>query len=98
MLGLRTKENNSFKKFFEKVQDKASSLDSVFFLDFGECQDLQVNNMEVDTLFGWLIPNDKVSLFEKEFLSSRKIDDSWDDFCIWVIPEIKDKDVQIKFM
>lgn len=54
--------------------------------------------MEVDTLFGWLIPNDKVSLFEKDFLSAKKIDDIWDDFCIWVIPEIKDNDLQIKFM
>lgn len=32
MLGLRTKENDRFKNFFEKVQEKASSLDSVFFL------------------------------------------------------------------
>lgn len=60
MLGLRTQENNEFIKFFELVQAEANKLNKVFFLDFGQCEDVQFNGMEVDSLYGWLIPKKKL--------------------------------------
>ena len=57
MQGLRTQENNEFIKFFKLVQDEVKKLNKVFFLDFGQCNDILFSGMEVDSLFGWLIPN-----------------------------------------
>ena len=47
MLGLRTQENNKFINFFKLVQDEASKANKVFFLDFGECEDIDFMDMEV---------------------------------------------------
>lgn len=35
--------------------------------------------MELDRLFGWLIPNDLENVFEKDFIG-RKVGTNWDDF------------------
>ena len=36
MQGLRTQENQKFKKFFEQVQNEAAKRNSIFFLDCGQ--------------------------------------------------------------
>ena len=96
MLGLRTQENNKFIKFFKLVQDEASKANKVFFLDFGECEDIEFKDMEVDSLFGWLIPKEMVDKFKDEF-EKEKVLSKWDDYCVWVIPEIKDYKLNIIF-
>ncbi len=96
MQGLRTKENNKFLKFFSIVQEKAKEQNSVFFMDFGQCDDIDFKDMELDTLFGWLIPNDKVDNFERVYLTS-KVDDRWNDFCVWVTPNIENDHISVTF-
>ncbi|MEB3429710.1 hypothetical protein VLK81_06740 [Citroniella saccharovorans] len=96
MLGLRTQENNEFIKFFELVQAEANKLNKVFFLDFGQCEDVQFNGMEVDSLYGWLIPKEEVETFNKEFINKINLS-KWNDYCAWVIPNIINEKLNIVF-
>ncbi|UHR03308.1 hypothetical protein LV469_03170 [Peptoniphilus sp. GNH] len=96
MLGLRTQENNEFIKFFESVQDEANKLNKVFFLDFGQCEDISFNGMEVDSLYGWLIPKEEVETFNKEFIDKSNLS-KWDDYCAWAIPSIANGKLNIVF-
>lgn len=96
MLGLRTQENNEFIKFFKLVQDEAKKLNKVFFLDFGQCDDIPFSGMEVDSLFGWLIPKEKVEEFNSKFMKEINLS-KWDEYCAWVIPDIRDDNLDIVF-
>lgn len=96
MRGLRTKENDNFKIFFEKVQDAANKEGKVFFLDFGECKDISYKDMEIDELFGWLINKDFAEEFESYFLSNQ-VSNKWDAYCVWVIPKIVSEELIINF-
>ena len=80
MQGLRTRENEKFMRFFALVQKEAEKLGKVFFLDFGQCDDIQFKDMEVDTLFGWLIPKENANDFEKVFLNGEILK-PWDQYC-----------------
>ena len=55
MVGLRTQENMKFLAFFKLVQEAASELNSVFFLDSGEGNLFKDDNIECEDLSGWLI-------------------------------------------
>lgn len=96
MLGLRTQENNEFIKFFEIVQNEAEKLNKVFFLDFGQCDDILFKGMEVDSLFGWLIPNEVVEEFNEDFIKDVNLS-KWDEYNSWVIPDIRDNKLNIVF-
>lgn len=96
MLGLRTKENNKFLEFFKRVQEEAKKKDRVFFMDFGQCKDISFEDMEIDDLFGWLIPLDQVNSFNKEF-KENNISDKWDDFIIWCESKLVDGNLKIEF-
>lgn len=96
MLGLRTQENSKFLEFFKLVQIEAKKLNSYFFVDFGQCDDTYFEDMEIDRLFGWLIPEKYIDTFNKEFTKS-KVNEKWDMYCSWVIPEITDNKLNIKF-
>lgn len=96
MLGLRTQESNEFIKFFKLVQDEAKKLNKVFFLDFGQCDDMPFNGMEVDSLFGWLIPNEDVEKFNAEFIKEINLS-KWDEYSTWVTPNIIDDKLNIVF-
>lgn len=96
MQGLRTEENDRFLRYFEVVQAKAKEENFVFFMDFGQCDDIAFKDMELDCLFGWLIPNEMADNFEN--LNLRlKVDDRWDDFCVWVTPNIENGKLSIIF-
>lgn len=96
MLGLRTVENERFLNYFKLVQAKAKDFDKVFFLDFGQCEDLIVGDMEVDTLFGWLIPTENVDEFNKDFLMNNYLS-RWEYYSTWVIADIDSEGVKISF-
>lgn len=96
MLGLRTSENHNFINYFNLVQAKASELDKVFFLDFGQCDGFIFDGMEIDTLFGWLIPYSKVDQFNEDFIDDKDLSD-WNDYSVWVNPEIGEKGIEINF-
>lgn len=96
MLGLRTKEDKKFIGFFKLVQKEAERNGFVFFLDFGECNDIPFNDMIIDELFGWKIPAEKAEEFEKVF-NSRENTLKWDKYCSWVIPKINNDNLIINF-
>ncbi len=85
MRGLRKKEDAEFERFFEKVQEFATELDSVFFLDCGEGRDITVDNMAGEDMSGWLIPASSADAFEKDWKSGKNME-RWNDcfrFAIW---------------
>ncbi len=96
MLGLRTQENSEFIKFFKLVQDEAKKLNKVFFLDFGQCDDIEFKGMEVDSLFGWLIPDEDVEKFNTEFIKKSNLS-KWDEYSTWAIPRIIDNKLNVVF-
>lgn len=96
MLGLRTQENKEFISYFELVQQRAKNINSVFFLDFGQCDDVRFKNMELDRLFGWLIPKRYVYQFNNDF-ENNDIDEKWDKYCMWAIPEVVNDRVYVHF-
>lgn len=84
MKGLRTQETNKFKKFFSIVQDAAGKKNSVFFLDAGDGNDFETDNLEGENLMGWLVPEEKLSDFEKEW-NKNDVSDEWSDCYVWAI-------------
>ena len=94
MQGLRTREDERFVEFFNLVQKEARKKNCVFFLDFGECKDIEFKNMIIDDLFGWLIPQGKADNFETLF-NNEKISREWDRYCCWVLPNIEDGKLSI---
>lgn len=97
MQGLRTQENSRFIRFFEEVQLEAKRNNSIFFLNFGMCEDIPFKDMEIDTLFGWLIPIEAEEIFEKCFLN-WEVPDIWTSFLCWVEPTIINNKLQIAFI
>lgn len=79
MKGLRTQEAKKFVKFFSLVQDKALENNSVFFLDSGDGNELETDNLECESLQGWLVPFDKVNDFEKVWDKNAE-DDEWIEY------------------
>lgn len=96
MRGLRTKENNAFKRFIEEVQKQASLEEKVFFLDFGECKDIVFKDMIIDELFGWLVPFNIATEFEKNFLAQDNLE-AFSEFCVWCIPRTINNELTITF-
>ena len=96
MRGLRTKENEKFMRYFALVQEEAGRIGKVFFLDFGQCDDIQYRDIGMDTLFGWLISEENAATFEKLFLDGS-IPESWNSDCCWVIPKTTGEKLEILF-
>ncbi len=96
MKGLRTSETEKFLKFFNKVQELANVESKVFFLDFGECKQVKYEDMEVDILFGWLIPQELSDDFEKLYIINR-IEEKWNEFYSLVDFKIKGNSLNIIF-
>lgn len=97
MKGLKTQENNKFKKFFEIVQGKAKSMNKVFFLDCGEGRELITADFEVEDLSGWLIPLEQADEFEKVWLSNNNLD-KWSDNIVFAIWNSRvDSEIEIEF-
>ncbi|MDD6599210.1 MAG: hypothetical protein PUE98_01935 [Galactobacillus timonensis] len=77
MLGLRKQEDEPFMRFMTIVQKYASKKHCVFFLDAALGDDIAMGNVEGDNCTGWLIPNDKVELFNELFKSDNIDDSKW---------------------
>lgn len=56
----------------------------IFFLDCGEENCFENDNIECENLTGWLIDIDKSNEFEVIFKSFSNIDDAWDDYLAFV--------------
>lgn len=81
MRGLRTQESSKFEAFFSIVQDVAGKDGKVFFLDAGDGNEFDNNDMEGENMFGWLVPEDKADKFEEEFQDFADLSE-WDDFYV----------------
>ena len=78
MRGLRTNEGAKFEKYFYIVQEEAKKLGGVFFSETGEGRDLDLEDIEVCDLGGWLVPFDQADEFEALYLG-RKDKEIWDN-------------------
>ena len=83
MLGLKTQETKKFEKFMELVQKTAADEDKVFFLDAGDGNEFETDEMEGEELTGWLIPSSKVDAFTSVW-EADEVDDDWIDFFVFV--------------
>lgn len=95
MEGLRSQEKNKFIKFFAIVQDAAKKKGCVFFLDAGDGREFETDTIEGEDLMGWLIPEEKVPDFTKEW-EAGDVSDEWSDFYKWAIWDNPEKPT-IKF-
>ena len=71
--------------FIELVNTAALQRGCEFFVSNGEGRDFETDNLIGEDLFGWLIPVEQVSAFQKEF-ETNTISDRWTDhmrFAIW---------------
>ena len=88
---------DKFDIFFEKVQNAAKVAQGKFFVQSAEGRDFETEEMEGEDLFGWLIPNESVPEFQKEWMSQKGISDQWDDFMTFVLWKKVGNDIQIIF-
>ena len=94
MLGLRKDEGFRFNKYFEEVQKEARKSGCIYYADCGEGKDGETKDMDLEDMFGWLIPIERAKEFEKVWLHNDKKlwsdDYNWDDYCTWLDWEILD--------
>ena len=84
MLGLRTNESDKFIKYFEIVQATAQKQGCVYYLDAGDGLEFETEVYEGEDLMGWLIPDDFVLSFEKEW-NQGDVSDEWSKYYTWAI-------------
>lgn len=97
-LGLRTNEDHKFCNFMELVQEAAKKKDCKFFLDAGDDHEKETEKLSISDLYGWLIPNDKVTEFENIFFNNEEIPDLFDKFYVNEIWSEKNNRLFISFL
>lgn len=89
MVGLRNRESDKFENFFDIVQKTAKTINCLFFLDAGDGRPFENDSFEGEDLMGWLVPNDKLTAFEKEW-EAGDVSDEWSDLYVWAVWENPD--------
>ena len=84
MKRLRTQESDKFMRFFSIVQNAARNQGYAFFLYAGDGREFETLTMEGEDLMGWLVPEEKLSAFEKEW-ETGEISDDWSDMFVWAV-------------
>ena len=97
MQGLRTQENQKFKKFFEQVQNEAAKRNSIFFLDCGQGNIFENDFIECEDMCGWLIPKSMAEEFTPLCVSNSNKQHDFDDYYIYVDYKVNDSNMEIKF-
>lgn len=69
---------------------------SVFFLASGDGRDLIKDDLEGEDLQGWLIPDEKVKMFEPLFNGHQENED-WDEFFCFAEWTENNGKIKIKF-
>ena len=82
MRGLKTQEQQKFVNYFSLVQSAAERQGCVFFLYAGDGNDFETDNLEGETLMGWLIPKRDSHKFE-DLWSRGDPSDDWSDYFTW---------------
>ena len=101
MRWLRTNEGAKFEKYFAIIEEEARKLGGVFFSETGEGRDLDLEDIEVCDLAGWLVPFDQADEFEALYLGRKDKEiwdnDRWDDMYIFVDYILDGDNVSVKF-
>lgn len=99
MRGLKTQESGLFNRYFQLIQDKAEKQGSVFFAFAGEGRDFELPDMEGEDLTGWLIPKNKVEVFEPEWSKENSLAalEEWEEYFVWAEWSIHNGRVSISF-
>ena len=101
MRWLRTNEGAKFEKYFAIIEEEARKLGGVFFSETGEGRDLDLEDIEVCDLAGWLVPFDQADEFEALYLGRKDKEiwdnDRWDDMYIFVDYILDGDIVSVKF-
>ena len=101
MRGLRTNKGAKFEKYFYIVQEEAKKLGGVFFSETGEGRDLDLEDIEVCDLGGWLVPFDQADEFEALYLGRKDKEiwdnERWDNMYIFVDYMFDGNSVSFKF-
>ena len=101
MRGLRTNEGAKFEKYFYIVQEEAKKLGGVFFSETGEGRDLDLEDIEVCDLGGWLVSFDQADEFEALYLGRKDKEiwdnERWDNMYIFVDYMFDGNSVSVKF-
>ena len=101
MRGLRTNEGAKFEKYLAIIEEEAKKLGGVFFSETGQGRDLDLEDMEVCDLVGWLVPFDQADEFEALYLGRKDKEiwdsDRWDDMYIFVDYILDGDNVSVKF-
>ena len=90
-----------FEKYFYIVQEEAKKLGGVFFSETGEGRDLDLEDIEVCDLGGWLVPFDQADEFEALYLGRKDKEiwdkERWDNMYIFVDYMFDGNSVSVKF-
>ncbi len=97
--GLRTQENSKFLNFWKIVQEEASKHNSVFFLDSGEGNEIEITDINAEDLSGWLVPKDRASEFDILFkaFDNKTISEKFDDFYMIASWQKKQDSISVSF-
>ena len=83
MKGLRSQESEKFNRFWNLVQDEATTQGCVFFGDCGEGRDLVTEELECENFSGWLIPKAQEREFEGLWRRGA-VPDDWLNHMVWM--------------
>jgi len=83
-------------KFWDIIQQKAKEQHKTFFLDCGEGNEFENQEIECENLSGWLIPDDKLEEFQKVF-TTNTISDEWEDTVAFVSWSFKEGNIMVEF-
>lgn len=97
MRGLRKRESLKFERFFEIVQKTAEKQNCVFFTDAGDGNDFETDEMEGETLMGWLIPQKFAHQFEPSWITGIEMPTKWDSFYCWAEWQLNNGEIEILF-
>ena len=91
----------NLKNIFILYKKRQKKLDGVFFSETGEGRDLDLEDIEVCDLAGWLVPFDQADEFEALYLGRKDKEiwdsDRWDDMYIFVDYILDGDNVSVKF-
>ena len=96
IVGLRTQESQKFVNYFQLVQEFANRQGCVFFFDTGDGRDFEIDDFEGEDLMGWIVPQNLVDAFEKEWSNWNVLDD-WSEYYCWAIWYKQESLLKIKF-
>ena len=79
MRGLKYPETVKFQNYFSMVQGTMYKSNCVFFLEAGEGNEFETENLEGENLTGWVIPMTLADEFEARWLADECLTE-YDDY------------------